>query len=828
MENLEKQHVEFVPPDYPLNVTSLDEIIPILAAIFQDSLDCVAVYSQSGQLVYANTTLKKVLGPKLYKAKADFNIELEEFKPYLAVLAGVLATGAPASILVDCEHPDLQRSIHDIVYMTAIKTNLQQVQGVIAVGHDLNFYKIQHSQELVQREHYQRAVLDNFPFMVWLKDNNSRFLATNQVFADLVGCASPNDLVGKTDYDFFSKAAADGYVADDKEVLATGLPKAIAESITNQFGQAHWAEVYKSPLVIEGSVIGTVGFARDLADTIKLQAQVLQKQSEYSLLVESLPLTIIRYDLECRRIYVNKFCEKIAGVSADSLLGKTPSEIWYINANNMTAGEFQYRIKMTMESGQQQMFELHSPDERVHLVRVIPEFDNNKKVISAISISSDISEISQYRQRIEHMAYHDTLTSLPNRSMLNSRIVSAVDSAHRNKHQLAILMIDLDHFKAINDTLGHNVGDQLLTEVAARIVATLRTSDLVARLGGDEFAVLVEDVSGQEDLDSLATKILQVLAAPFYIARKELFVTVSIGIATCPENGEDASDLLKHADSAMYVAKRQGRNNFQYFVPEFTEKMANKLSMQTELMHAIEKKELYLCYQPFVHLDSGETIGVEALLRWRNEALGEVAPDDFIPLAEDLGVIIEIGQWVMIQAFEDAVTFNKGRKKPLMFAVNLSARQFLRHDIFLAVEYCLSISACDPQWITLEITESLLLNDSEQILDTLHKLKELGIKIAIDDFGTGYSSLSYLNKFPIGEVKIDRSFVSDITVDENDAKLVKAVIGMTLSLGKELIAEGVETQEQADLLKEWGCNIGQGYLFGMPLRFEKLLEHFLA
>lgn len=828
MESLEKQQIQIAPVDYHLSATSLDEFIPTLTAIFQHSLDCVAVYAQSGQLVYANNTLEKIWGNAPYKVKADFSEKSAEFEPYKLTLRRVLATGLPASVFVDCIQPDLQRPIHDIIYMTAIKGSQREVLGAIAIGHDLNFYKQQHSQELVQREHYQRALLDNFPFMVWLKDNDSRFLATNQAFAELVGSASPDDLVGKSDYDFFSKEAADGYVADDKEVLATGLPKVTAESISNQLGLTHWAEVYKSPVLINGDVIGTVGFARDMADSIKLQAEVLQKQLEYSALVESLPLTIIRYDLNCRRTYVNKYCEKIAGISADKLLGKTPSEIWYSDATNMTAGEFQYRIKMTIESGEQQMFELHSPDERVHLVRVIPELDSNKKVISALSISSDISEISQYRQRIEHMAFHDMLTSLPNRTMLNSRIISAVDLAHRNKRQLGILMIDLDHFKAINDTLGHNVGDQLLTEVASRIVEVVRANDLVARLGGDEFAVLVEDIASPKDLDGLATKILQVLAAPFNIAGKELFVTVSIGIAACPENGDDASDLLKHADSAMYVAKKQGRNNFQYFVPEFTEKMAYKLSMQTELMHAIEKKEFYLHYQPLVRLDSGETVGAEALLRWRNEALGEVAPDDFIPLAEELGAIVEIGQWVMIQAFADAVTFNKHREKPLMFAVNLSARQFLRHDIFLAVKYCLNVTECDPTWITLEITESLLLNDSAQILDTLRNLDGLGIKIAIDDFGTGYSSLSYLNKFPIGEVKIDRSFVNDITVDGNNAKLVKAVIGMALSLGKELIAEGVETQEQADLLKEWGCNIGQGYLFSRPLSFEKLSERLLS
>ncbi len=334
---------------------------------------------------------------------------------------------------------------------------------------------------------------------------------------------------------------------------------------------------------------------------------------------------------------------------------------------------------------------------------------------------------------------------------------------------------------------------------------------------------MIQDVNKAEDLAVLATKILQILALPFYVAEQELYVTASIGIAVYPQDSQHVDDLLKYADVAMYAAKKQGRNNYQFFVQELNQLMSQRFQLQTELMHAIEKREFYLHYQPLVRLDTEEIIGVEALMRWKNGVLGELSPAEFIPLAEELGVITEIGRWVMMQAFKDAATVNSQREKPLMFAINLSARQFLRYDIFAAIKYCLSVTGCKPAWITLEITESLLLNDSKQVLNILSNLVDLGVKIAIDDFGTGYSSLSYLNKFPISEVKIDRSFVREITTVENDAKLVKAVIGMAISLGKELVAEGVETQAQADLLKSWGCHIGQGYFFSKPLGFEQLL-----
>lgn len=804
----------------------LTDFVPLLTAIFHDSPDCVAIYANDASIVYANASLENTWGYPLHYAQSLQNRIHASFKPYHDALDHVLATGEATTFLLDCQPSTMRRHIHDMISMTAIRNKHQHILGVISIGRNLDDYRQTQHQTLAQKERYQRALIDNFPFMVWLKDIDNRFLAINNTFAQLIGVTYPEEAIGKSDYDYFPKEVADGYVAFDREVLLSGESKVIVESIHHDSGEAHWAEVYKSPVLIDDVVIGTVGFARDLSEFKKLQADISKTKLDYMTLVESLPLTISRYDLNHKCIFMNSYSERISGVPMQYMLGKTPSEFWHLHQLSVSAEETETKMAQVIATGEPCAFELYNHTENktfALLVQLLPEFDAEKKVTGVMMLGNDISEVSEYRAQLEYMAYHDALTSLPNRAMFNKRIVSAINIAKSQQHLLGILMIDLDHFKSINDTLGHVIGDALLVDVAARILNTLRVGDSVARLGGDEFAILIQDVNKPEDLAVLASKILQMLALPFYVSEQELHVTASIGIAVYPQDTEQVNDLLKYADVAMYAAKKLGRNNYQFFVKELTQRMSQRLQMQTELMHAIEKNEFYLKYQPLVQLGTGEIIGVEALLRWKNTLLGELSPSEFIPLAEELGVITEIGRWAMMQAFNDAVKVNALRKKPLTFAVNLSARQFLRYDIFAMIEYCLSLTGCQPDWVTLEITESLLLNDSASVLDILYKLVDLGVKIAIDDFGTGYSSLSYLNKFPISEVKIDRSFVNDITTHEDHAKLVKAVIDMTISLGKELIAEGVETQEQADLLKNWGCNIGQGYLFSKPLGFEQLL-----
>jgi diguanylate cyclase (GGDEF)-like protein/PAS domain S-box-containing protein len=670
---------------------------------------------------------------------------------------------------------------------------------------------------------YPRIILDHLPIMAWLKDTEGRFLAGNAQFADHLGIKL-EELIGKTAYEYFDQTLADAYSEQDQEVLSTGS-RMQTVIMPNKVGENKWAEVYKTAVNVDNELIGTVGFARDLTEIKQLQAAVAQTKSEYRALIESLPLIIIRYNLSCKRIYVNRYSEQLSGVKLSQLLGKTPTEAWYRGETSMTAEVFQSKIHKVMQTGQHATFELRNQRDGqsvIYLVNIVPEYNPEQEVVGALMLASDMTEVSHYRAQVEHMAYHDSLTGLPNRSFFNKRINQIFEDANKQGSRIGLLMVDLDHFKGINDSLGHAVGDALLKLVTERIVQCAGSCDTLARLGGDEFAILVNDVEQIEDLAQIAKEMIAVLTTPFDIDASELFITASIGIAVYPEHTQDVNDLLKFADAAMYAAKKHGRNNYQYFAAELGRSMTHRLLMQTELRHAVEKNELYLMFQPMVNLHSAEIIAYEILLRWNNGLLGEVPPDDFIGIAEELGIILEIGQWVLMQTCKHAVAVNTKRTIPLIFSINLSPRQFLRHDILAGVKYCLGVTNCNPKWIALEITESLLLNDTDNILATLNGFAEMGMTIAIDDFGTGYSSLSYLNKFPINEVKIDRSFVRDITNDENDAKLVKAVIDMALSLGKELVAEGVETQAQADLLKVWGCHIGQGYFFSKPLHSASL------
>ncbi len=683
------------------------------------------------------------------------------------------------------------------------------------------------SDEIKRREHYQRALLDNFPFMVWLKDREGRFLANNSVFAQVAGVNDVKNLEGKTDFDFFPEDLAKSYIEGDLEVLRTGKSITTIDLIKRSNGEDYWAESYKSPVTINGEVIGTVGFARDITEHKKLLSEIAKKELEYTSLVNNLPLSIVRYDLKCRREFANVSQRDFLSEDIQSLVGKTPLELWNPNIKNMTGEQFQKRLLEVMQTGESQTFEMQcevNGATYISMVNLVAELDKDNQVIGALALASDITEMSQYRQSLEHLAYHDPLTSLPNRTLLNQRLQYAIQHAAKHHNNFGLLFIDLDYFKSINDTLGHTVGDELLVEAAKRISACVRSDDLVARIGGDEFAILAIDINHDYDLAGLAAKISKKLAEPFNVEEISFFVTVSTGIACYPNDSDNIDDLMKYADTAMYQAKKQGRNNYQFYTPELTQNVIEHLAIATALRYAIKKNELSLHYQPKVCIESGNILGAEALLRWNGKVLGHVLPDKFIPIAEESGLIIEIGDWVLQQTCEAAVQINTGRKSPIVIAANMSSKQFVGNNFIENLKRCLAETGCQPEWLALEITESLLLQDSDEVLETLTEIDRMGITIAIDDFGTGYSALAYLNKFPISQVKIDRSFVNHICSQESAALLVKAIIAMAQSLNKELVAEGIETQQQATLIKEYGCSQAQGYLYSKPIPFAEFTQ----
>jgi diguanylate cyclase (GGDEF)-like protein/PAS domain S-box-containing protein len=441
-----------------------------------------------------------------------------------------------------------------------------------------------------------------------------------------------------------------------------------------------------------------------------------------------------------------------------------------------------------------------------------------------VNIIECITERRKLQENLEHLARHDSLTRLPNRARFYDRLKHSLELARRRGWLTGVMFIDLDRFKAVNDTLGHGVGDQLLEQVAARLAQCVRADDTVGRLGGDEFAVIRSELAQEQNAGLVARKILDALGQPFQLEKHEVFVTASIGIATCEPGTYDADTMISNADAAMYDAKKLGRNNYQFYAATMSEEAMEKLLMEKELHYAIRRNEFLLNYQPKVNVKTGELTGFEALLRWHRTGGEQVSPVRFIPVLEECGMIEEVGEWVLRTACAQIGEWKRLGLDPVPIAVNLSPKQFQRYDIRDTVMRALVDHGIDPLLLDLEITESAAMNNAENAIAALQNLKALGVRIAIDDFGTGYSSLSYLKRFPIDYLKIDRSFVIDLPGSEDSGSIAQAVITMAQALRLKVIAEGVENLAQLDFLAANGCDEMQGYYASRPLSTEQATE----
>ena len=464
------------------------------------------------------------------------------------------------------------------------------------------------------------------------------------------------------------------------------------------------------------------------------------------------------------------------------------------------------------------------PDGSVHLLAVKGQVTREPlgRARRIVGVTTDVTSRRQAEQRIAYLAHHDALTGLPNRVLLQDRIEQAIAHSHRNATQVAVIFIDLDHFKTINDSLGHQQGDLLLQLVASRIQGCLREIDTVSRLGGDEFVIVIPALSRDDksnDATAVALKLLETLSTHFHVLSHDLHIGASIGISIYPNDGETAEILMRNADTAMYHAKERGRNQYQFFTGEMNTAAQKRMTMQMQLRRSLQANDFCLHYQPVFAADSQNLVGFEALLRWRNAAGELVRPGEFISVAEDSGLIIPIGEWVIRDACQTAARWQRSGHR-LQMAINVSAIQLRRKSFAGMVAAVLADTGADPRQIEMEITESVIVGGHEEAIAALRKLDALGIRIAIDDFGTGYSGLSYLKQFPIDTVKIDQSFIRDLTIDTEDEAIVRAIIAMSKSLKLSVIAEGVESAEQLSMLRELGCDLAQGYYFSRPLSIE--------
>jgi diguanylate cyclase (GGDEF)-like protein/PAS domain S-box-containing protein len=520
------------------------------------------------------------------------------------------------------------------------------------------------------------------------------------------------------------------------------------------------------------------------------------------------------------------FSEK-AGVLVDHLLGKTRWE--YVPALNDTdygrKHIAQVRANLPFTDLEYQILD-DTGQTRWFLVNGQPVFDELGQFAGYRGTGSDITERKLTEQRVHHVAQHDALTGLPNRSLLQDRLSQAVAYTSRSGNPVWVMLIDLDRFKFVNDSMGHKAGDVLLMTVAARLRSSLRDADTVARLSGDEFVVIVSERGDQELTPDIVQRVMNAVAQPVMLGTKEFFVTCSIGVAVYPSESTDPDTLIEHADIAMYRAKKLGRNNFQFYTPAMNEESLERVRIESALRNAVERNEFVLYYQPQLDIKTGKICGMEALIRWQHPELGMVPPGRFISIAEETGMIVQIGAWVLRTACAQNKAWQDASFDKLRVAVNLSARQFGAADLIENLASVLADTGLEPKYLEIELTESLFMSDITPAVDLLHRMKALGVNLSIDDFGTGYSSLSYLSRFPIDVLKIDRSFVADITRDANDEAIVTSIIALAHNLKLAVIAEGVETGEQLDYLRRHGCDEMQGYYFSKPLpahEFEQLL-----
>jgi diguanylate cyclase (GGDEF)-like protein/PAS domain S-box-containing protein len=588
--------------------------------------------------------------------------------------------------------------------------------------------------------------------------------------------------------------------------------------IRRKDGMVVWLEIGGAPVVdAAGNVVGSIGVHNDVTERRMAEEALRESEARYRLMAENSTDMISRTSTKGIILYASDACRRLVGYEPSELVGRSfydfifevdREEVRYLSSLIHEAGPTTFAYRVEKKDGSLVWFETTSRSVRDAL---------SGKIREIVGVSRDVTERKRVEEQIEYQAYHDALTGLPNRRLFRDRLTVALAHARRLKHPLAVMFLDLDRFKVVNDTLGHSIGDELLKAIAARLQASLREEDSIARMGGDEFTVLLADLKTPDAAAKIAQKVLDTIALPVQIEGTELFITTSIGIALFPSDGDTAETLLANADHAMYRAKDAGRNSYQMFTPAMNSRALERLSLENDLRHALDRGELELHYQPQINIASGRVTGVEALLRWNRPGFGLVGPKDFIPIAEETRLIVPIGEWVLREACRQAREWQGDRESGFRMAVNLSPRQFQHSDLPQVIAAALEHSGLTPSDLELEITESLAMQNTSRTIATLHRLREMGVQIAIDDFGTGHSSLNYLRSFPIDSVKIDQEFVQEIEGSAPDRAIVSAVIGMARGLRLRVTAEGVETPEQLEFLREQGCEEVQGFLFGEPV-----------
>ncbi|EDP58813.1 GGDEF and EAL domain-containing protein [Vibrio sp. AND4] len=714
--------------------------------------------------------------------------------------------------------------IHPTAQDAVISGWLSALTGRISFDVSQTYYREQkrHDVQLAELLPSLQEFIDCLEDHTWIKSTDGRYAMTNRSVEESWQMAG-SDIVGKNDFELFSSRRARKFIDTDQLVIATGSQNTVEEcTLIDDNKNPTWLETIKSPIRNRtGELVGILGMTRNVTRRKMVEAQLSLASKIFDNSHEGMVIT----DRKANILDVNGAFTHITGYTAEEVIGKNPN----ILRSGHHDSQFYKQLWRQLESKGQWKGEFinRKKDGSIYpqLATISAVMDDKDQLINYICVFEDISVRKTHEEKLQRMAFYDPLTNLPNRTHLINLLEQHIENGHKNQHIFATLFLDLDHFKHINDSMGHFCGDQLLTKLGERLQDVLHLRAHVARIGGDEFVVVLPNIDSESQLIDTIEDILSLFNHPFEVSNNEsLRISTSIGVARYPQDGQDSETLLKNADTAMYLAKKNGRNGYAFYSPDLTDKSVSHVRIQSALHEAIEKNQLHLVYQPQYNLSANELVGVEALLRWQHPDLGMISPADFIPIAEKTGLIKNIGKWVLEQAclqgrawLDDGIEFGK-------LAVNVSALQLQQSNFISKLEGILQETKFPTYRLELEITESFLLIDPQQAIASLNSLRELGIEISLDDFGTGYSSLSYLKGLPINKLKIDRSFVSDLPGDTDSNAIVNAIIAMGKSLSLKVIAEGIETEEQAQYLCEHDCVYGQGFLFSAPVRAENLFK----